>query len=114
MFKSMDCKNMNDIREAIDSIDENIVKLISQRAKYVQKASEFKQSEIAVRDEKRVKAVISSKKELANKYGVSSTLIETLYTNMIDYFIKEEMVEWKNRIIDEHAIKASKTAKRVF
>jgi len=29
MFKPMDCKNMNDIREAIDSIDENIVKLIS-------------------------------------------------------------------------------------
>jgi len=97
MFKPKNCKNMNDIREAIDSIDENIVKLISQRAKYVQKASEFKQSEIAVRDEKRVKAVISSKKELANKYGVSSTLIETLYTNMIEHFIKKEMEEWTKK-----------------
>ena len=62
MFKPKNCKNMNDIRDAIDNIDENIVKLISKRAKYVHKASEFKQSEIAVRDEKRVKAVISSKK----------------------------------------------------
>lgn len=97
MFKPLDCKNMNDIREAIDSIDENIVKLISKRAKYVQKASEFKQSEIAVRDEKRVKVVIASKKELAKKYGVSSSLIETIYTNMIEYFIKEEMEEWKKK-----------------
>jgi len=97
MFKPMDCKNMNDIREAIDSIDENIVKLISKRAKYVQKASEFKKSEIAVQDKKRVREVIASKKELAEKYGVSSTLIESIYTNMIEHFIKEEMEEWKKK-----------------
>ena len=97
MFKPMDCKNMNDIRDAIDNIDENIVKLISKRAKYVHKASEFKKDEIAVQDTKRVKAVIASKKELAKKYGVSSTLIETLYANMIEHFINEEMEEWKKK-----------------
>jgi len=97
MFKPMDCKNMNDIREAIDSIDENIVKLISKRAKYVHKASEFKKSEIAVQDKKRVKAVIASKKELARKYGVSSSLIVMIYEKMIAHFIKEEMQEWKQK-----------------
>jgi isochorismate pyruvate lyase len=95
MLKPMDCKNMDDIRYAIDIIDEDIVNLIAKRSKYVQKASSFKKDAIAVQDKERVKKVIASKKELAKKYGVSSSLIETIYTNMIEHFIKEEMKEWK-------------------
>jgi len=55
MIKVDDCKNMTDIRIAIDEIDNDIVKSISLRSKYVQKASGFKTSEKAVRDTERVK-----------------------------------------------------------
>jgi len=99
MLKPMDCKNMNNIRDAIDTIDEDIVKLIANRSKYVQKASEFKKDKKAVQDKERVKKVIASKKELAIKYGVSSSLIEIIYEKMIEHFIKEEMVEWKQKDI---------------
>jgi len=97
MLKPSDCKNMNDIRNAIDRIDESIVELIAKRSQYVLKASEFKKSEKAVKDSKRVKEVIETKKELAKKYNVSSTLIETIYEKMIEHFIKEEMQEWKQK-----------------
>ncbi len=91
------CKNMTDIREAIDTIDNEIVALISSRAKYVKAAAKFKKDEKAVRDSQRVKQVIKTKKELAEKYGASSELIEKLYKTMIDFFISEELKEWEKK-----------------
>lgn len=92
-----DCRDMSDIREAIDSIDNSIVELIAKRSEYVYQAAKFKTSEKAVRDEERVKSVIRSKRELAEKYGASPELIERIYTLMIDFFISEEMKEWKTQ-----------------
>jgi len=97
MLEPNNCKNMEHIRDAIDTIDKEIVKLIAQRAKYVYKASEFKTSKEAVKDSKRVKEVIASKKNLAKQYEVSPLLIEILYEKMIEHFINEEMEQWKKK-----------------
>jgi len=91
-----ECTNMDDIREAIDSLDNQIVKSIASRANYVHAAAKFKKNEAAVKDETRVQKVISSKKDLARKYGASPELIGNIYTMMIDFFVNEEMTEWKN------------------
>ncbi len=84
------CENMDDIRFAINLIDKEIVRKIALRAKY-------KKTENQVKDEKRVKAVIESKKSMAKKFGASPDLISNIYDMMINYFINEEMKEWKNR-----------------
>ena len=97
MIEPKQCKNMSDIRNAIDELDNDIVKLISKRSEYVIEASKFKKNETAVRDADRVTAVIESKKELAVKYGVSSELISNIYKMMIDFLIKEELKEWKKQ-----------------
>ncbi len=88
------CTGMIDIREAIDSIDNQIVKLISQRAEYVNEAAKFKKDATAVKDSQRVTKVINSKKELAIKYGTSPELVGNIYKMMIDYFIDQEMKEF--------------------
>lgn len=96
MITANECKNMTEIREAIDEIDSKIVELISQRSDYVKNAAKFKTSEASVKAVDRVKKVINSKKELAIKHGASPTLIEKIYTTMIDFFVSEEMKEWKS------------------
>jgi isochorismate pyruvate lyase len=96
MLEAHKCKNMNDIRESIDSIDEEIVKLIAHRVQYVKEASKFKVDETAVKDSNRVSKVIASKKELALKHGISEELIGNIYEMMIDFFIKEELEEWNS------------------
>ncbi|MCP4970424.1 MAG: hypothetical protein GY932_07520 [Arcobacter sp.] len=96
MLQAHKCKDMNDIRTSIDIIDEEIVKLISNRAQYVKEASKFKINERSVKDSTRVSKVISSKKELAFKYSVSEELIGNLYEVMIDFFVKEELKEWNS------------------
>jgi len=65
------------------------------RTKYVKEAAKFKKDEKAVKDSNRVQKVINSKKEIAEKYGASPELIEKIYGLMIDFFINEEMNEWK-------------------
>ena len=96
MIEPKKCKDMIDIRNAIDEIDSSIVKLISKRSEYVHEASKFKKNETAVKDSNRVAKVIESKKELAIKYGASPELIGDIYKMMIDFFIKEELKEWNN------------------
>ncbi|NOZ83287.1 MAG: chorismate mutase [Epsilonproteobacteria bacterium] len=95
MIEAKSCTNITDIRTAIDEIDNSIVQLISKRSEYVKEASRFKKDENAVKDPNRVAKVIASKKELALKYGASPKLIGNIYKMMIDFFIKEEMKEWK-------------------
>ncbi len=95
MKRPEECKNMIDIRTEIDIIDKQIVELISQRAKYVDCAAKFKKDKTAVRDEKRVEAVIESKKALALEYGISPKLIGGIYRQMIDYFVDEEIKRWE-------------------
>lgn len=95
MKQAQDCENMTDIRESIDNIDEQIVRLIASRAGYVTAAACFKKDETAVRDTSRVERVITSKRELAVQQGVSPDMIEEIYRVMIDHFINDEMQEWK-------------------
>lgn len=96
MKKAEECQNIEDIREAIDHIDHSIVKMIASRTAYVHKAAEFKKSEESVKDPDRVSRVINSKKELARTYGASPELIGKLYQMMIEFFVSEEMSEWKS------------------
>jgi len=95
MIKPNECQDIGDIRNAIDKLDNNIIKLMSQRLQYVKEASRFKKDETDVRDANRVSAVIASKKKLAIEYGLSPELIANIYELMITNFIEEELVEWK-------------------
>ncbi len=94
MRKPEECRDMQDIREAIDAIDDQIVRLIADRARYVKAAAPFKTDTQADKDPDRVKKVIQSKKELALHYGVSPELVGELYERMIEYFVKAELDEW--------------------
>ncbi|GLC88580.1 chorismate mutase [Lysinibacillus piscis] len=55
----MGCHSLEEVREHINRIDQEIIQLIAQRGTYVVQASTFKKSEDAVQAPKRVKAVIT-------------------------------------------------------
>lgn len=95
MIDAQSCSNMGEIREAIDSLDSQLVKLIAKRSEYVNAAVKFKNSQSSVRDDERVKQVLLSKRILAEENGISPDLIESIYRTMIDFFINEEMRQWK-------------------
>jgi isochorismate pyruvate lyase len=93
----MKCSSLEEVRENIDRIDNEIINLIAQRGKYVVQASSFKKDEQGVKDSSRVEKVISKVREKADMYGANADMIETLYREMISRFIDMEMSEFRKK-----------------
>jgi isochorismate pyruvate lyase len=92
-----ECTNLNDVREAIDQIDHEIITLIGTRAKYVQAAAAFKTSQTTVKAADRVTAMLLTRRKWAADVGISPDVIEKLYTDLVDYFTQEELHQWKKQ-----------------
>ena len=88
------CESLDEVRENIDRIDNEIIRLIAERGGYVKQAAAFKKSEDGVRDSGRVAAVIATARDNAAKYGAEPDVVETVYRNMIAAFIGMEMKEF--------------------
>lgn len=85
--------DLTEIRDAIDDIDERIVKLIGERQTWVEHAGKFKRDrgEDAVRAPARVDAVISRVRSLAATAGASPDVVEHTYRALITSFVDLEL-----------------------
>jgi isochorismate pyruvate lyase len=92
---SLQCNSMEEVRENIDNIDQNIVELIAKRGAFVSQAAKFKKDKQDVKAPKRVEEVISKVLTYAKKSNANQTVVENVYRSMIDAFIKAEMKEFK-------------------
>ncbi|MBQ7433201.1 MAG: chorismate mutase [Lachnospiraceae bacterium] len=93
----MKCENLEQVRENIDRIDDEIIKLIAERGTYVVQASAFKKDEEGVKDTGRVEKVIAKVREKAEEYGANPDMVEALYREMISRFVGMEMKEFNER-----------------
>lgn len=93
----MECKNLEEVRENIDRIDNEIIKLIAERGTYVVQASNFKKDEEGVKDTARVEKVIQKVREKARIYEADPDMVEALYREMIARFIGMEMKEFHGK-----------------
>ncbi|MCP4130385.1 MAG: isochorismate lyase [bacterium] len=90
-----ECRNMEDIREEIDQIDRDIISAIGKRYGYVKAASKFKTSAQTVKAPERVKAMLEKRRSWAGEEGLDPGVIETIYKELVSYFINREMEEWE-------------------
>lgn len=93
----MQCNSLDEVRKNIDRIDNEIIKLIAERGRYVFQASSFKKSEEGVKAPNRVEAVISKVRSKAEEYGANPDMVEKLYREMITYFINMELEEFNSK-----------------
>jgi len=89
----INCKNIDEVRTNIDRIDHEIVKLLSERSKYVGQAAKFKKTAQDVKSPNRQEEVISKVRDLASEYGLDPEIVEPVYRTMIACFIEHEMRE---------------------
>lgn len=90
------CTTLEEAREKIDEVDEEIVKLIAQRNDYIKQIAHFKTSVDEIKAEERIEDVISSVREQAISLGLSPNLINELYVKMIDAMVESEVAEFNN------------------
>ena len=91
------CSTLDEVRQNIDRIDDEIVKLIAERAGYVKQASGFKRNVAEVNADERRKAIYNKVRAKAEAVGADPDMVEALYKEMIARNIAMEMRDLENR-----------------
>jgi len=82
---------MAEIRKEIDRIDESLIKLLAERQRWVEKAIVVKKRDgLPARDDARIRQVIDHVRVLARGHNVDPALVETMWTEMVEWFIAYE------------------------
>ncbi len=98
----MNFSSIEDVRNRIDQIDSELVKIIAQRGECVKAAAAFKTDHSAVRAPDRVQQVIDKVRKQAAEAGVAEIIVEKVYRTMIGAFIDYEL-EQHDRLRQEKA-----------
>jgi len=85
------CKSIEEVRKAIDEIDQELIALIGKRYEFVKAIVPFKErNEDSIISKQRFDSVISTRREMAIKNGLSPEVVENIYRLLMGYFILEE------------------------
>jgi len=90
------CKRIEEVREAIDGIDYQIMKLFSQRYDFVKEIVKFKTDEASVIAENRQAEVIAKRREWAVELGLNPDLFEDIFWTLMRYNVTKELEILKN------------------
>ena len=91
------CQTLAEVRENIDRLDREIVKLMAERQKYVGEAGRFKKDPAAVSAPARVEAIIAKVKALSAEEGLAPEVGERAFRAMIAAFEDYERAEWMRK-----------------
>jgi len=90
------CNSLEEVRTEIDTLDDKLVELISQRSHLIRQAASFKNSVDEVKAEDRIEFIKQKVRHKAIKLDVSPNMISELFTIMIDEMVESEIAEFRN------------------
>ena len=86
-----DCASMTDLRREIDAIDTMLLDLLVTRSGYIDRAIDLKRIEgLPARTVDRVAEVLNNVKMKAAQIGLDEKLVETLWSELIEWSIERE------------------------
>lgn len=86
-----ECTNITEVRNEIDNIDKEIIRLLSTRFEYVKEVVKYKDGTAkGIEASDRKAAVLNSRRQWAEEKGLNPDVIEEIYKRLIQYFIEEE------------------------
>lgn len=94
-MKVITCQSLDEVRINIDRVDQELIRLISERSTFVDQAAQFKKTESEVETPKRVEQVITKVRGLAQKDNLNPDIAESIYRAMITAFIQQEKSKLK-------------------
>ena len=93
MKAPQECNSIDEIRDAIDTIDLEIIQALGQRFEYVKAITRFKETVDEVKAPERYRAVLKQRRVWAVENGLDPEIVEQMYRLLIAYFIDEELKE---------------------
>ena len=81
---------LDELRAEIDQIDNQIVDLLGERLKLVQRIGELKLNRRGIKDANREEQILRRVTRLAEQRGVSPLLVERIFRIMFRYFTNQQ------------------------
>ena len=91
------CTSLDEVRQKIDALDDQLVELISQRSHYIKQAASFKNSVDEIKADDRIEFIKQKVRHKAIQMDVSPNMISELFTIMIDEMVETEIAEFRNK-----------------
>ena len=86
----MNYKNMDELRKELDLLDNELIKLVSKRFKFIEQAAIIKDDISKIRDNERIDAIIVRLRNLAEINDISPDIVEKLWRYIIELSIELE------------------------
>ena len=92
MKRPQECKNIEEVRNEIDSIDREILNLLGKRFGFVKEVVKYKApTKDSIIAQERYNFVLDQRKKWAIEEGLDPQVIEQMYKLLIEHFISEEL-----------------------
>ena len=86
----MNYKNMDELRKELDLLDNELIKLVSKRFKFIEQAAIIKDDISKIRDNERIESIIIRLRNLAEINDISPDIVEKLWRYIIELSIDLE------------------------
>ncbi|MDR3526180.1 MAG: chorismate mutase [Rhizomicrobium sp.] len=86
---------MAELRLEIDRLDQNLVELLSQRQRYIERAAEIKAYRHEIRDEARIEDVLEKVTAAAKRAGLSPEIARGVWRELMERSIALEMARYE-------------------
>jgi isochorismate pyruvate lyase len=91
------CTSMNELREAIDTLDSRLVALLAVRQAYIERAAQLKTGRDQVRDLERIEEVVAKVIAEGQRIGLSAAIAEPVWRTLIEASIRHEFDAFDKR-----------------
>ena len=88
------CESMAEVRAGVDEVDRMLVALIARRQGYMDAAARIKPNRNVVRDEARIREVLTKVKAEADRRGLSWGIAEPVWRELMERCIAYEFDVW--------------------
>lgn len=90
--RPQDCNSIEEIRAEIDELDRQIINLIADRFQFAKEIAKYKKPDKdSIVAQNRYDHVINNRRKMAEEKGLDADVIEKMYREMMNYFIREEL-----------------------
>ena len=86
----MSYKNMKELRKELDLLDNELIKLVSKRFKFIEQAAIIKDDISKIRDNDRIEDIVKRLRKLAKNNDISPDIVEKLWRYIIELSIELE------------------------
>jgi isochorismate pyruvate lyase len=89
------CTGLDDIRQALDRIDQDIIEALGLRLHYVKAAAAFKPDEASIPAPERVAAMLPVRRQWAEAAGLDGAFVQSQFARIVDWYIQQQIIHWR-------------------